>query len=268
MVYLLIFPWKFFTIPSSRKWFFLSTLMKRKSIFSLAGLLVISIILLPAVHGQHAAVGKTGIRTVYLVRHGQYDHADKRDEFTGKGLVPLGFAQARLLAARLKAMPVAFTSLTSSTMTRARQTAAVIQRDLPELELKQTQLICECTPPTWRQDVMMEVTTAEREECVGNIERFFKEFFVPSPDAAARHDIVVCHGNVIRYLVAKVLRVDPMCWLQMSISNCSLTIVRILPDGTMKLDAFSDYGHIPENMRTYTGGDDEPKELIVPPGSK
>jgi hypothetical protein len=50
----------------------------------------------------------------------------------------------------------------------------------------------------------------------------------------------------------------------MSISNCSLTIVRILPDGRKKLDTFSDYGHIPENMRTYTGGDNENKILIIP----
>jgi serine/threonine-protein phosphatase PGAM5 len=242
--------------------------MKRKSIFHLAGLLVISILLPPVAHGQHAAVEKKGIRTIYLVRHGQYNHDEKGDEFNGKGLVPLGFAQARLLAARLKAMPVTFTSLISSTMTRARQTAAVIQHFIPGLDMKQTPLICECTPPTWRQDVMMEVNAADREECVRNIERFFREFFVPSPDAAARHDIVVCHGNVIRYIVAKVLRVDKMSWLQMSISNCSLTIVRILPDGTMKLDAFSDYGHIPENMRTYTGGDDESKELILQPKSK
>ena len=246
----------------------LSTAMKRKNILPLAGLLFISIILPPNLHGQHTAVEKKGIRPIYLIRHGQYNHADKRDEFTGKGLVPLGFAQARLLAARLKAMPVAFTSLTSSTMTRARQTAAVIQSDLLGLELKQTRLICECTPPTWRKDVMMEVTAEERAECVGNIERFFREFFVPSPDTADRHDIVVCHGNVIRYMVAEVLRVDTMSWLQMSISNCSLTIVRILPDGTMKLDAFGDYGHIPENMRTYTGGDDEAKALIMPVESK
>jgi hypothetical protein len=32
----------------------------------------------------------------------------------------------------------------------------------------------------------------------------------------------------------------------------------------MKLDAFGDYGHIPENMRTFTGGDDEAKELVIP----
>jgi hypothetical protein len=28
----------------------------------------------------------------------------------------------------------------------------------------------------------------------------------------------------------------------------------VFTDGTMKLDAFGDYGHIPENMRTFTGG--------------
>jgi hypothetical protein len=64
-------------------------------------------------------------------------------------------------------------------------------------------------------------------------------------------------------LVAKALQVDTMSWLQMSISNCSLTVIRVMPDGKMKLDAFGDYGHIPENMRTYTGGDDEAKELVI-----
>ncbi len=111
---------------------------------------------------------------------------------------------------------------------------------------------------------MMEGTATEKEDCVTNIEQFFKEFFVPSPDAGDRNDIIVCHGNVIRYFVAKVLQVNTMSWLQMSISNCSLTIIRIKADGTMKLDAFGDYGHMPENMRTYTGGDDEAKALTIP----
>lgn len=242
--------------------------MKKRNILSLAVLLVISIILSPVAYSQKPDSGKKGVRTIYLIRHGQYDQSDERDEFTGRGLVPLGVAQARLLAARLKSMPVEFTSLTSSTMTRARQTAMVINREFPALELRQSKLICECTPPTWRKDIMIEVSATEKEECVKNIERFFKEFFVPSPDANDRHDMVVCHGNIIRYFVAKVLQVDTMSWLQMSITNCSVTIIRIKADGTMKLDAFGDYGHIPENMRTYTGGDDESKALIVPSASK
>jgi hypothetical protein len=49
----------------------------------------------------------------------------------------------------------------------------------------------------------------------------------------------------------------------MSIANCSLTIVRIKPDGTMKLDSFSDSGHISNNMQTYTGGNNDIKELKI-----
>ena len=54
-----------------------------------------------------------------------------------------------------------------------------------------------------------------------------------------------------------------MSWLQMSITNCSFTIIRVFPDGRFKLDAFSDYERIPENMRTYTGGENQIKELKV-----
>lgn len=237
-------------------------MMKQRHSLSWTVLLAAAILFPAAASAQAAAPEKRGTRTIYLVRHGQYDQADERDAFTGRELVPLGIAQARLLAARLKTMPVAFTSLTSSTMTRARQTAQAIGRDFPGLELKQDPTISECTPPTWRKDIMLEENAEKMEQCVKNIEGFFKEHFVPSPDAADRHDLVVCHGNVIRYIVAKVLGVDPMSWLQMSISNCSLTIVRVNADGTMKLDAFGDYGHIPENMRTFTGGDDPAKELV------
>jgi serine/threonine-protein phosphatase PGAM5 len=111
---------------------------------------------------------------------------------------------------------------------------------------------------------MADETEADLQKCQENIEKAFEEYFIPSPDENDRHDLIVCHGNVIRYFVTKVLNVDSMSWLQMSITNCSLTIVRINPDGRMKLDTFSDYGHIPENMRTFTGGDNELKELILP----
>ena len=239
--------------------------MKNLKYKSLLIILLFTISFVGSIYSQTNDSDIKGTRTIYLIRHGQYDESDERDEFTGKGLVPLGIAQTRLLAARLKAMPVKFTSLTSSTMTRARQTAMIINQEFPELELKQSELICECTPPSWRKEIMIGVDTTEKEQCVKNIEQVFSEFFIPSPDANDRNDIIVCHGNVIRYLVTKVLKVDTMSWLQMSITNCSLTIVRIMPDGTMKLDAFSDYGHIPENMRTYTGGKNGLRELEILP---
>ncbi len=238
--------------------------MKYRNIFSLIVLLLLSIMLSSITHGQSNDSENNGVRTIYLIRHGEYNQTDTSDSDIGNVLTPLGIAQARLLSARLKGMSVKFTSLVSSTMIRAIQTAQVINADFPELELKESNLIRECTPPTWREDIMVKTDPKELSECVDNLEKAFREFFISSPDANNRNDIIVCHGNVIRYFVAKVLKVDTMSWLQMSITNCSLTIIRITPDGTMKLDAFGDYGHIPENMRTFSGGNNETKELVVP----
>jgi serine/threonine-protein phosphatase PGAM5 len=204
-----------------------------------------------------------GIRTLFLIRHGQYEPQNDNLPDSENVLTPLGIAQARLVSERLKSMNINFRSLVSSTMTRAKQTAEVISQDFPELKLEQSDLIRECTPPSWRKDVMAGVDTTEREECAENLEKAFHKYFIPSPDDEDRNDIIVCHGNVIRYFVTKVLKVDTEAWLQMSISNCSLTIIRVLPNGNMKLDTFSDYGHIPENMRTFTGGKNESKELLI-----
>lgn len=209
-----------------------------------------------------------GIRTIYLIRHGDYAPQDDNIPDSVNVLTPLGIAQARLVSTRLKSMNIYFNSIVTSTMTRAMQTSQVIINDLPEIVFEQSDLIRECTPPTWREDVMAETNAAEVEECVINLEEAFQKYFIPSPDDKDRNDIIVCHGNVIRYFVTKVLNVDTMSWLQMSISNCSLTIIRVLPNGNMKLDAFSDYGHIPENIRTFTGGRNKEKELLIDDGKK
>lgn len=225
---------------------------------------LLSLILPFNIYSQSFSEEEKGTRTIYLIRHGDYNQTDDVDEFTGNELTPLGIAQARLLSARLNAMSIEFTSLTSSTMTRARQTAMIVNEEFPKLTLAQDELISECTPPTWRKDVMSESDSVELAQCKNNIENAFIKYFVPSPDEKDRNDIIVCHGNVIRYFVTKVLNVDTMSWLQMSITNCSLTIIRVLPDGKMKLDTFSDYGHIPENLRTFTGGENEIKDLVAP----
>jgi len=202
-----------------------------------------------------------GSRYLYLIRHGHYDYNDESDPDVGKSLIPLGVAQARLAASRLRGLPVGMTALRSSTMTRARQTALVIGEDFPGLELQQSKLLRECTPPTWRKDVVADVDPEEMSECVDQLEKAYAEFFVPSRDRDA-HEIVVCHGNVIRYFVTKVLGVDTMAWLGMSVANCSMTVVRIDADGRKKLLMVGDAGHIPPNL--LTGLDGKDRYLVVP----
>jgi serine/threonine-protein phosphatase PGAM5 len=210
--------------------------------------------------GESGTAGP-GSRTLYLIRHGEYDQQDERDPDIGKALIPLGVAQARMIASRLRSLPVTMTVLRSSTMTRARQTALVIGEEFPDLVLERTTLLRECTPRTWRQDIMARTDPKDAIDCEKRLDQAFAEFFVPSP-AGDRHEILVCHGNVIRYFVTKVLGVDSLSWLGMSIGNCSLTIVRVKPNGSMKLLSFGDIGHLPHNLQT--GLDRKERTLTIP----
>ena len=206
-------------------------------------------------------VAQAGSRTLYLVRHGFYDYEDDRDPEVGKALVPLGVAQARLTADRLRGLPVRFDALYSSTMTRTRETALVIGQGFDGLEVESFSEFSECVPPTRRKDITAEYSAEELDACRKQLDGAFGRFFAPS-DGADRHEIVVCHGNVIRYLVTKVLGVDTMAWLVMSVGNGSLTVVRVNDDRSMKLLSVGDVGHIPPSLQS--GTTDAEPVLVVP----
>ena len=215
---------------------------------------VFSLILLVSCAGSAVAVLPTydePVRTVWLIRHGEYEHGvDTPDE---GGLVALGRQQARLLAARLDGYPVEYTSIQSSTMTRARETAEILAAHFPDLTLERFDDIRECTPTTRRQDVMDDLEAGEAEACEANLEAAWARIFRPIEGTSDEHDIVVCHGNVIRWFVTRVLEVDPHAWLGMSIANCSVTVMQVRADGRLKLVSFADSGHIPWSMTTYPG---------------
>lgn len=189
--------------------------------------------------------------TVFLVRHGEYEHGvDTPDE---GGLVALGRQQARLLAARLDAMPVTFTSIQASTMNRARQTAEIVAAHFPDLTLQLFDDIRECTPATRRRDIMDQLAPGEAADCEADLTAAWSRIFRPAAADQDEYDLVVCHGNVIRWFVTRVLAVDEQAWLQMSIANCSLTVVQVRADGSCKLISFADSGHLPWSMTTYPG---------------
>ncbi len=193
-------------------------------------------------------------RTLYLIRHGEYDRqsagCNPADEC---GLVALGRQQARLLADRLVAMPIAFTSLQTSTMIRARETAALIAERFPDLAPSGHDDLRECTPPTRRADIMAGLEPGHAADCAATLAAAWARLARPAGGPHDEHDLFVCHGNVIRWFVCQALEVDPAAWLGMSIANCSLTIVQIRADGSAKLLAFADSGHLPYSMTTYPG---------------
>lgn len=200
-----------------------------------------------------------GVRTVYLIRHGAYVADRNADPQLGPGLTPLGIAQARLVAARLNGSGVSFDSMTASPLQRARDTAAVMHETLSKVPLTQSPLLRECTP-TLPEAAEGEVAR-ERAACAKQLDQAFAQFLVPA-QGANRNDILVAHGNVIRYLTMKALKVDAPVWAGMSVAHASLTVIEVRPDGSARVLAVGDSGHIPSPLVSW--GDASDRQLTVP----
>jgi serine/threonine-protein phosphatase PGAM5 len=199
----------------------------------------------------HPAGPEPGTHYLYLVRHGIYDPDRGPGDPAGPGLNALGHEQAALIGARLAALPVRPTTLVASTLRRARETAEDIGRALgmtPALD----SLLRECTPTSDRADYMKNHAAADVAACDSSLARAWAAYFVPTP-GADRHDVLVCHANVIRWLASRVVAGDPVRWSTMEIANGSLTIVAVHADGTARLVMFSDVGHLPVAKQTWTG---------------
>jgi len=209
--------------------------------------------LLPALAGAQtpAPAPPRGTHFVYLIRHGIYDRDDSVDDATGNGLNALGREQARLLGERLKALPIQVNSLVASNYTRAKDTAAEIAAIL-EVPVLEDTLIHECSARADRPDYMKDKSPGEIADCESNLEAAWKKYMIASPEAD-RYDLLVCHGNVIRWFVARAAGARTENWLTMDIGNASLTIIAVRPDGTPRLVMFSDVGHLPPDKQTWSG---------------
>ena len=226
-------------------------------------LLILSFLLFAAfANAAETPVPVPVVQTIILVRHGHYSSDPNADPKLGPGLSPLGVAQAHLVGSRLAGLPEKFDALYVSPLQRARDTAAVIAGDFPGRKFEVIDDLAECTPPTRDAKVM----TAEKPEdlaaCKAQLDRVFAKYFRPA-QGSDRTALFVCHGNVIRSLVTRALGVDADAWLGMSVGHASITRIRIDANGTIKLIAVGDVGHLPPNLQTGASGDAE-RSLDIP----
>lgn len=210
--------------------------------------------------GQPA--GEPAARTIVLVRHGNYVPDPAADKKRGPGLSPIGVAQAHMAGARLAGFPGGFDALYVSPMQRARDTAATIVQDFPGRSFTVVDGLEECTPPTRRKEVMDKEDPASLAACKKQLDSVFDTYFKPA-QGKPRTEMMVCHGNVIRYLVTRALGVDTLAWLEMSPGHASITRIRVEADGRFKVLSVGDVGHIPANMRSGSTGDPD-RNLIAP----
>jgi serine/threonine-protein phosphatase PGAM5 len=199
-------------------------------------------------------------RTVYLVRHGSYDERAEADPITGPALTPLGIAQARLLASRVRELPVHFDELSSSSLTRAVETAQILHESVTDVPVTPVRPeLSECTPPYFRASE--KPASAEESACARRLDAAYAQIFVPG-GTSSKNEILICHGNVIRYFITRALGVDTRSWIRMSVAHASITVIRVNSDASMTVLSVGDIGHVPPNLQSW-GGDGDP-ELVAP----
>lgn len=206
-------------------------------------------------------------RILVLVRHGQYNLEGKQD--TERYLTDLGRKQAAVTGQRLGDLYSRYLQkldengktsasnirLVKSTMTRATETANIILKTLPvEIDSSSCDLIregapCVPEPPleSWTPD------PADFFQEGARIEAGFRRYFhraEPSQEETSV-DIMVCHGNVIRYCVCRALQLDPQAWLRMAVHNGSITVLVIKPSGRVSLLELGGAGHFESEMLTF-----------------
>jgi serine/threonine-protein phosphatase PGAM5 len=190
-----------------------------------------------------------GVRYLLFVRHGIYDYDSTADDRTGNALNPLGREQARAVGERLRGLGVARLRLLTSDFTRARETADTIGRVVGLPAVRDT-LLRECTP-TQTPPATAPGAAEEAVACDSSLARAWARYVVPAEQDA--HDVLVCHGNVIRWFVARALGLDARRWRGMDIGNASVTVIAVRPDGTTRLVAYSDVGHLAPRSQTWSG---------------
>lgn len=199
--------------------------------------------------GQSTPKVEKGVRYIYLIRHGEYDHEDKADSKTGKKLVELGHKQARYMGKRLKKLRLKFDMFVSSEYTRARETADDIGKSI-KLIPSRDPLLNECTPASASDK--KEPSEDDESGCDQRLDAAWAKYVQASPGGDV-HDVLVCHGNVIRWFVSRVLSGNGRLWRGMAIANASIAVIAVRADGSTRVAAFSDTGHIPADKQTWTG---------------
>jgi serine/threonine-protein phosphatase PGAM5 len=214
-----------------------------------------TLLAIAAAPASAAETATPAARTVVLVRHGHYVPDPAADARLGPGLSPLGQAQAHLAGARLAAQS-RFDGLYVSPLQRARDSAAAMDSDFPSRRFEVVEDLAECTPPVRGTPAATPEEKQAQADCKAQLDKAFARFLKPA-GGSDHADMLVCHGNVIRYLVTRALDVDPAAWLGMSVGHASMTTIRVEPDGKLRVIAVGDVGHVPPTLRTGALGDPE-----------
>ena len=206
------------------------------------------------------------VRHVLLVRHSQYNVNGATD--AERALTALGTHQAALVGKRLASIHAcdegsyanfALDSMISSGLTRAIQTADLIAPQLPGATRARNDATLNEGRPCLPEPAPRHASHYTNKNGDGErIEAAYRLICAvppaPVPPATRADDVyevIVCHANVIRYVVCRALQLPPEAWLRISLPHASLTHLVVRSSGCVTLRMLGDAGHLPPEMVTY-----------------
>lgn len=190
-----------------------------------------------------------GTRHLYLVRHAQRAPEAPGDGPLESGITPAGVEQARLVADRLAGLPI--TTIYCSPLRRAAETADLIALRHRAAQRVVLPMLAECSPviPRGFESAFASVTPAEFSKMKRRADAAYARLFkaVRGEDT---HELVISHGNLLRYLLLRALDVNTAVWGGLDLLNCSVSVVVCEPRRTW-VAAIGDAGHLPPRLQTY-----------------
>lgn len=219
----------------------------------------------------HSNAPRTSTREIILIRHGQYANVETAGD-ENHFLTETGRIQAKLTGERLAEVLKGRepTRILHSNMLRAKETAQIIKEFFPNAEIVEDPILaegvpCLAEPPTaWKPKPGDLANDPQRLSMA-----FEKYIFRPPPSvknpAATAMDVkiqpankqqsnvelVVCHGNVIRYFFCRALQFPENAWLRFSVYNCGVTRLNLDDQGAISCRELGSVGHLPATIITY-----------------
>jgi len=204
-------------------------------------------------------------RHIYLVRHGQREPGPGNDAL-GPSLTVLGWKQAHQAARRLATLKIDV--IHTSSLRRTMETAQILAVEHPNIPIRPSRLLWECVPAmpdfalqwfkdhpnpgsgqapeeiqpwrgVWSETEHLDQLQTDFEQA----RQAWEKYFIPAK-GKERYDIIVGHGNLIRYFVLRAVQVPPENWINMDIYNCSICEIVIEASGRPMLVSHNENGHL------------------------